>query len=124
MNILIIDDATERHDAFERELGSDHSLFHAFTYAEGIELLNAKVKYGLLLLDHDLFEEKNGSDVASFIGYSLDPACYPAQCIVQSWNADGAANIKSKLDTIGIPCKFMPYSLSMVKTLKNDLTAS
>ena len=55
MNILLIDDV--------RDMACDKV---ARTYEEGIECLKSK-KWDLLLLDHDLGEEKTGYDVMCWL---------------------------------------------------------
>jgi len=108
MNILVLDDQQQRHDAFARRF-EGHSVWHVRTYAEARREL-AKRRYDLATLDHDIFDfvtvrgrrrEYTGVDVARLIA-EMHPERRPGRIAIHSWNRSAALNMQSILRSAGI----------------------
>lgn len=105
MNILIIDDAKERHDVLTTSYleqypdANEHTIYHAYDYASAVNALS-QYQFGLISFDHDLCdvnawnEKYTGASIARFMGNNLMKC---AICIVHSHNPEGAKNIISIL---------------------------
>lgn len=122
MIILFVDDDQMRHDLAEKYLhGGSNLLLHAFTYEDAVIILRGhKNQIDLLMLDHDLWDirdgiDYNGSMLANFILNQLELDKLPKQAITHSWNYNGRLSICSKLETAGIPTQNEPFSEAMLK---------
>lgn len=103
MKVLVIDDALERHEGFEKEFeGQDIEgveLHKAMTYDEAIAKLSERT-YDLICFDHDLNDfdaegnERTGACIARFMA-EQGMKCSEAR--VHSNNTHGAINIVSIL---------------------------
>lgn len=108
MNVLVLDDQQQRHDAFARRFAG-HSVWHVRTYAEARREL-AKRRYDHVTLDHDIFDfvtvrgrrrEYTGADVARLIA-AMHPGRRPGRVVTHSWNSAGARDIVAILGDAGI----------------------
>lgn len=122
MNIIVVDDIEERHDAFEEHLTkAGHIVLHAFGTEEALEVINSCVEtIDLLLTDHDMPPGENGSFLATKI-LSLPKEKLPNLVFVHSTNHGGALNIISKYQGAGIYTEYRPFSREMVIKLVKDL---
>lgn len=126
MIILIVDDSDYRHESAEKHLSNGHTLLHAYTVLEALEIIQGcQAKIGLALLDHDLQDyvkgvEQTGSTLAS-LWLGLEEKKYPARVIVISSNHEGAKNIVSKFDAMGVNTQYRPYDGTLMKVLAEEL---
>lgn len=112
---LFLDDNPDRHIAFDSiAIGCD--IRHVWTVEECISALSSDDPYDCVFLDHDLGgkafvieESGTGSEVANFIGQSLDRKKYPDRIIVHSWNPAGAKRMIGYIGPTGIPVKYVPF---------------
>jgi hypothetical protein len=115
-NFLFLDDNVDRHVAFDM-MTIGCNVKHVWTADECILALMSDDPYDCVFLDHDLggkvfvTEEKgSGSEVARFIGRSLQHDHYPRLIIIHSWNPEGALRMENYIRESGIPCRRVPFS--------------
>lgn len=123
MRILILDDDDHRHSVYAKTY-STHSVAHARSYRQFVDLLRQGSPWDLIHLDHDLgdFEsadsyidgwgtarEYNGVDAARAL-CSLKDHELPYEVIIQSVNPDGAISMRQMLQRRGIVSTWIPFS--------------
>lgn len=101
LKILILEDNAERIKYFTENLSKVCELEIVKTSKEAISKLKDSF-WDIAFLDHDLGDqvfqksgEDTGYEVAEFLAANKDRM--PGRVIIHSWNAEGAANMKSLL---------------------------
>src|SRR5574342_193254 len=124
MNVLVLDDDSDRHEGFDRQYRSD-TVVHVWTVAEALDALN-QVKFDVAQLDHDLNDfsktpsygdgvyggaraELTGYDVARHIAREMEESARPDLVIVHSVNPVGARAMMNVLRDAEIKCFYSPY---------------
>lgn len=92
MRILILDDSTERHEAFARVF-SQYKLTHCRGYWPFIAALQAEPSFDVVMLDHDL------GDYAETKDFSILPGMYGAESMYTG--LDAAIQLTSAYDSKG-----------------------
>ena len=127
MNVLILDDTKERHDAYGR-MYSGHNVVHVYRYTQCIDELS-RGGWDIVHLDHDLGDDVinadtvidgrgrtrllTGLDVVRWLG-GCDDEMLPKRVIVHSVNPVGGADMSKELIARGIPTSWRPFkSLSV-----------
>lgn len=114
MFILFLDDNQVRHDSAEKAFtNSGHTLLHAFTQEDVLQILNScQERIGLAMLDYDLDQgEPTGSEIASQVLNTIAEEKWPARVIVHSNNPDGALNIISKFRNADVFAEYRPFGI-------------
>jgi DNA-binding NtrC family response regulator len=107
MNVLILDDETHRHEAFDKQYGGC-TVYHAYNLEQFRKHLRA-TKFDVISLDHDLGTRETGQDAAKAIT-SLRTVDVPELCIVHSWFEPGAKEIYRILYSAGIKVEIRRFA--------------
>jgi len=103
MNILILDDMEERHDAFREKFKNiECNIIHVTTAKECIEALKNNT-FDLICLDHDLGGKETGHEVSKWIADNKNT--HPmdkTKIIIHSYNPVGAIYIFQELRDVNI----------------------
>lgn len=108
--ILILDDMPARHEVLARRY-PDAERVHVHTFGEAVSAL-ATGRFDLVLLDHDLGEERTGYHVALAIA-DLPPELLPLDAVVHSHNPVGAERMRDVLADAGVRARLEPFSSHM-----------
>lgn len=117
MNILILEDNTERIFQFKKKL-IGHDVTFTKDTKECIELLKNNL-YNYIMLDHDLgdvFEqpgEENGYEVAKWI--ADNPTKAPIHILIHTANNIGASAMMKVLGDVGIRATYIPFLWEKLK---------
>lgn len=125
MYILFLDDMNVRHTTVDRHLLKDHSILHAWSADDAIQILmSCEHKIDLAFLDHDLQEiciredgseyEKHGVYFLSKMFSDVPEDKWPLQFIVHSHNPVGVKNMVSDLTNMKQDCVALQFSAGML----------
>ena len=116
MKILILDDDRERHDAFEKVLGSQY-VVHTYDLDRAADAVKSGAPFDLALLDHDLGTVGNGLHFAEWLT-CVDADRRPAQVIVHSWNIPAADRMVDVLRKAGMPVRSETFGRDLLQQLR------
>jgi CheY-like chemotaxis protein len=129
--ILFLDDEQIRHDLADKYLGKEHTILHAYTAPQALDMINASAqKIDLGMLDHDLHHfveddghksERHGVWFVSNLLHDVHPDKWFARVIIHSYNADGARYMREALRKAGIQADYIPFSGSMLRQIAEEL---
>lgn len=132
MNILILDDNSLRHQAFDNYYRAYAPLTHTYRYSECIDNLK-RGGWDIVHLDHDLGEEiddpdmrvdgwgnavqYNGLDVVRWL---VDHQDYElvTKIIVHSMNPVGGQKMYDELSDVGFDVKYVPFDKGYARFLR------
>jgi len=130
MIVLFLDDETIRHDLTDKYLGKEHTILHAYTAPQALDMINAsEVKIDLAMLDHDLHHfveedgrksERHGVWFVSCLLHDVHPDKWFPRAIIHSYNADGGRYMRDELRKAGINADYRPFSGSVLKELAEE----
>ena len=107
MRILMIDDERCRFDEFVKNNPHAEVCEYAPNFTLGVTYL-ASFRYDLVLLDHDLGEEKTGQDIVSCIANNASRFASTA-FIVHSLNRPAAVEMGRTLKQAGLRAAVKPF---------------
>jgi PleD family two-component response regulator len=130
MNILIVDDLQTRHDIVEEILGKTHTIFHAFSVFDAIDIMEqSSNRIGLCLMSFDTQTfstseegdqvEKTGIDLIEYIDCHFDESKYPAIAYVHSHD-ERAKEMVEDLKELGVFAQHRPFSSLMIKAILRE----
>ena len=130
MNILIVDDLQTRHNIVEKILGNKHTIFHAFSVFDAIDVIEqCQQRIALFLLDFDLNTfstdedgkqvEKTGIDLIEYIDCHIPKDKYPAIAYCHSHD-DRSSEMVADLKELGVFAQHRPFSSHMIEALLKE----
>lgn len=109
MKILILDDEAIRHDWFDDVMGSEHEIWHVYSFDQFVTRIQMHERFDVVSFDHDLGGRYDGNDCAHEM-LRLPVDRWPSECWVHSWNPVGVERIMRTLFASGIPTRRRPFA--------------
>lgn len=130
MNILIVDDLQTRHNIVEEILGKTHTLFHAFSVFDAIDILEScqqRMALCLMSFGTQTFStseegeevEKTGIDLIEYMSCHFKEDKFPAIVYVHSHD-ERSKEMVEDLKEMGVFAQHRPFSSVMIKALLRE----